>query len=225
MKRIHLVGLVLAAMFAITAVTASAALAAPEWRKEGKELTKAVKFTGKSSAGHMIIEALGVTKIECAADEVKGQAEGTNKVLKVKVTYTGCKAESGGCAVHSPGAGTEEVVTEALDGELSPVAKEEAKSEAGLDLKPETASLFVKVEGSCVPLEKDEVKGSVICEIPAADLNTSKTTGELICTETNKKQTIQKDVGLAKDTLEVFGVEVRLTSTETITFAEAIEVT
>jgi hypothetical protein len=226
MKRTGIIGL---AAVVVLAVAVPAALAGPEWRKAGKALTAPVTFKTTSGAGHMIVEPFLLPKItvECSADKATGQIEGTNKASKVEITFTGCKGIKGTetpCPVKSPGAAAEEVKTAVLVGELGAVAKAEApNTETGLDFKPASGASFVKLEGTCLPFEKSEVEGSIIGEVKPVKVE--QTTGEVIFTETAKKQTIQSFVGGAKDTLSVFGGEARLTNTENVTFAAAVEVT
>jgi hypothetical protein len=190
------------------------------------------KFTGKSGAGKMVA---GETKIECKEDKSEGEFTENQNVTKIKVIFTGCKAKNGTkeCEVKGGGGGKEEIKTEELVGEIGylHLAKEvgEGKNEVGLDLKPAKAKgAFVKLEGTCIPLEKQSVEGSIIGEV--RPLNTMSKEGELIYKIVSGKQAIREiemkhEKKLTKDILTVFGiVEAPLETTEALTFEDAVEV-
>ncbi len=221
MKRIKTIGLALVAVFALSAVVAaSASAAAPEFSPATEQ-----GFTSSSGTSVLTAGGAGGTVITCTASSGAGRITGAKTVAGVSVTFTGCTAKSKGtCEVHSTGAGKEEIKTGELNGELGKVAKKEATSKVGLDLKAVSGS-FVTVEGTCIPFEKSSVSGSVIGEVtPVA--GGAGTSGKLTYALEKEKQKIQMFEGGSKDTLSVFGfVESTQQSEEAITFEKAVEVT
>jgi hypothetical protein len=124
MRRIRIVGLCLVAVFALTAMVTSAASAAlPEYgvfnvkTKVVEPLTAEQKISFKNKS---LTEAKleGGVVIECSSDVGKGVLFGPKKTVKLKVTYSGCKAPaiSSSCqkAPTKPGV----ILTELLKGEL-----------------------------------------------------------------------------------------------------------
>jgi len=80
------------------------------------------KFTGTGGESFWTYEGGGSAR--CSKSTMSGEITGATKIGDVIVKFTGCtwKASSGAeCALHSPGAGTEEVVTNALAGELGTI--------------------------------------------------------------------------------------------------------
>jgi Fe-S cluster biogenesis protein NfuA len=229
MSRIRIVGIMLVAAFAMSAVAASAAsAAAPEFRHKGGEVVKR-KF--KSTTGVAKLDAAG-TVVTCASSSTaagaeieKGNAAKEQKNVKgVVVTFKKCESENSNkekCKVHSKGK-VEEIKTESLSGELGKVAKAEAADERGLDLKPTTGKIFVTLEGTCLPISPSPVEGSVIGEPTKKE----EIKGKLVFATSGGKQAIQKFEGGVKDTLEVFKIaEATEETTATNTFEEAVEVT
>jgi hypothetical protein len=248
MLRVKTLGLALVAVFAFSAVVASAFAAAPafvhcvaqaggKWEGgclkekasggfEKVEVAAGVgklKFTSTSGAGKM--EAAG-TVIECKKDTDVGEITGAKTVGAVVVTFTECEGTNGTkkCKVKSKGSGTEgKVVTKELTGELGEVAAAESTTEVGERLKPTSGSTYVELEGTCLPISPAPVTGAIIGEVtPTKSLST---TGKLVYTIASKKQKIQKFKGGSAEVLKVFGIaEAPLETTDTVTFEEAIEV-
>jgi hypothetical protein len=120
--------LALVAMFAMSAVAATSASAAkPEFIFTGSKL-----FTGKVS-DTKFVSARGMeecTQNSSSTGEIEG-ANGSKKVTKVVMRFTGCKSPLGAC--KSAGANSGEIVTHELEGTLGylPVKTTE---KVGLDL-------------------------------------------------------------------------------------------
>jgi len=96
MRRIKIVGLCLVAAFALSAVVAGVASAAPEYWTNGKLSKKFEKNIDKiafSSVG-VASKLEGGVVIECENDKSKGTIENATTTKKVKLTYTGCQAPS-----------------------------------------------------------------------------------------------------------------------------------
>jgi hypothetical protein len=195
-----------------------------------------IKFESISEPSYLFANPAGTYQIRCGKDTVTGEITGPKAVSKVKVTFTECKGYKGAeeCTVKSiapsPVGVAGEIKTNELSGELGLVAAAEApSSETGLAFKPTTGTSFVLLIGSattCIP--ESNVTGSVIGEVEPVKI--MDTTGELIFGVKGGKnehnvQTIQKIVGVAKDTLTAFVTEVGLESEDSITFEEPIEVT
>ena len=219
MSRLRIIGLAVVAVFALSAIVASAASAAPEFLHEGKEVVKK-GFTDKSAEGKLSAAGIEVT---CIADTSEGEIKGTKQVGKVFVSFTGCTAKNGTetCPVHSTGAPAGTINTNELEGELGEVAEVESKTKVGLDLKA-VAGNFVTLEGTCVPTTN--VTGSVIGEV--TPVNKLQKTGKLVYTTKSGKQKIQKFVGGETDVLKAFSlVEVQETTKDTVTYEETVEVT
>jgi hypothetical protein len=204
MKRIRIVGLTLVAVLALSAIAASAAMAAaPEFSK-----TK-VKFT---TTGTEAVLGGGAT-ITCK--KVAGSGEITSTTaLSATVTFEGCKGEvlGGKCP---------ETIKSELVGTLGTVAAAEATSEVGLLFKAKSGafsefkcgSLTIKVEGT--------IAGEVT---PTKKLSK---TGDLVFALNGSSQKIKKITVAGKEekpSLKAFGLASTLKTTEENTFAEEIEV-
>lgn len=144
MRRISIVGICLAAVFALTAAFATAALAAPEYFEETKAKTivklapeKKIPFTSKGVASKLE----GGVEIECASDAAKGTIKGPTHTEKVKITYSNCKAPSitSSCqkAPTKPGV----IVTESLVADLKEASREPGEKPLTVvnQFKPEKA--------------------------------------------------------------------------------------
>jgi hypothetical protein len=197
MKRISFAALCFAGL-ALSAPSSSAASAAPPefLNAEGKAVVKrAFKATGQ--AGHLRTGVLGnETVITCSQNTASGEieSESSNKYVKtVVMVFTGCEAvtETGSkCKVKSKGASTEgKIETETLGGRVGPVARSEASSRVGEDLKPSKGTLFALLEGTCLPGASTSLEGSVIGEV--RPVNEPAETSKLVFTESAGKQAIQ----------------------------------
>jgi hypothetical protein len=126
MRRIKIMGLCLVAAFALSAVAAGAAFAAPEYYSVGKKTktleknTAKVAFTSKGTASKLE----GGVVIECNNDASKGDVLNATETGKVKITYEKCTAPSitSSCqkAPSKPGV----IVTESLKAHLAEASEE-----------------------------------------------------------------------------------------------------
>jgi hypothetical protein len=235
MKRTKVLGLVLVAMFAMSALVVSAAsAAAPEF----KPVPTKKKFTDKSGTSKLI--APGGIVISCQTSTSKGEITGVKTVGNVAVTYASCtaKTKTAECPAKSPEstvAGT--IITEKiktakanpLSGELGTTT---VGTKVGEALKPATGEIFTEIEGTCIV--KTAVTGSVIGEV--TPINSKKITGELVFRAEppgSTKQQIQSCSGgtviilcnSESDILEAFGGSASLESKDEIRFEEELEVT
>jgi hypothetical protein len=196
MKRFRIVGLCLMAVFAFSAIAASAASAAlPEWLG-----TFPTPFT--SHGGEAILKVGTVSKVKCASTTNTGSITGP-KLGTVLVNFTGCKL-SGSFPCNSPGAGTEEIMTFTLDMTLGYITK--STKDVGVALKGLggaeknlLAEFECNDEGALLPAR---VKGSVIGLITPIGVSTLTFTLNFAENATTKKQAVEKLEGEAKDVLE-----------------------
>jgi len=233
MRLTKMIGLCLAAMFAVSGLAASGASAAPEFLHEGKEVLKK-GFTVKSKSGATLIEIAGTKyKIVCSSSTSTGRIKGKSEVEGVVAKFKGCKAKESEelheCEVSStsPLGGKEEIITKTLKGRLGEVASTEAGTERGLLLLPNSGTVYVTIKSSteCLPQETSEVKGSLIGEVKP--IKTLKSKGELIYKSVEEKtQMIKKFVGeSAMHELEIFGVKTPLEAIDSLEYEESVEVT
>jgi hypothetical protein len=183
-------------------------------------------FTATSGANEL--ETGSTQPIACQSDVATGEVTGEETVGSVMVTFSGCHStEAGGCTVKGGGAGTGKILSNVLDGELGSVKRSEATSEVGLLLLPTTGTEFTKIEGTCLLSEKTPVDGTVAGEV--TPINASSTEGKLIFAGSKGKQEIKAISVLGttlKPVLKALGLlESSEASVESLTFAEAIEVT
>ncbi len=143
-------------------------------------------FTG-SSAATSVLETkkagLVARKVECKKEESKGEATGESTVGGIVVTFKECKGPlSSTCT--SAGAGSGEIVTNSLKGEFVYIS--EGAKTVGQELQPETSGgLFAEFvcKGSLIN-ETLKVKGTLLGEVPSAQLNEMRSSFEV-----NFKQT------------------------------------
>jgi hypothetical protein len=226
--------LALVAVFAMSAVAASGASAAlPEF----KPVPTKKKFTSVSGEFTLTTPDQN-NEFVCSKSTTTGEITGAGTVGKTIVKFTGCNYYDNGngpCPAHSTGAKAEEIVTDALKGELGSVATTEAPSGAGLLLEPETGHdllVMAPVESSqnCEATIETAMEGNIAGEI--ATVGKKQLTNKLVFARLTggaaklKKITVKRGSVKVKNTfiggsLEewVFGM-----SDET-TFEEALEVT
>lgn len=202
--RIKTITLAALAVLAASAVTASAALAAPEFSK--------AKDTFTTSSGESVLAGTGLT-ITCKKDTGKGEVTSKTTVTGT-VSFEGCKGEILGNKCP-------ETISSTLVGTLGEVAKAEATSEVGLLFKAKEGAF---AEFKCGSLNF-KVTGSVAGEVTPT--KTSSTTGKVIFALSGGAQKI-KEITIEgkkeKPSLKAFGLNSTLQSSEENTFAEAIEV-
>jgi hypothetical protein len=160
MKLSRLVGLIFAAVLAMGLMAVSAAFASPPEFLPGTPQP----FTSDSGTGQL--ETSTGTKIKCLTDLDKGEVTGPKTVGNVVVIFHNCSSPEGsGCSVKSEGGPNSSlIITKTLDGELGSVKPSLAASGVGLLLLPTTGTVFVTLEGSCLPLSPSPVDGSVAGE-------------------------------------------------------------
>jgi hypothetical protein len=183
MKIARLVGVLLIAVFALSAVAASTAFAAePEFK-----VLPSVK-TFKTTSGAGTLKAGSIATTTCAADSSGGEITGMTTVGKVKVTFTGCKISGNSkvCTAKSVGAKEGEIVTNTLKGSLGTTT---TGTDVGLLLEPETTKKFVTLAATSCAIETS-VEGGIIGEI--SPVNISSKTGKLSYTTSGGAQGIKK---------------------------------
>ena len=166
--RIRMIGLALVAVFAMSAIVASAASAAlPE------QLPATGKFTGTSGAS--TFETLKGEKVKCTSDTITGEITGA-KTSKSTITFKGC--EGLGLKCNTSGAGSGEIVLN-VTGTLVYIMK--STKEVGL-LNTLGAALTIK----CTAFETLVVRGSTLC--PITPVNTKTTKYKVVCKATKGMQ-------------------------------------
>jgi hypothetical protein len=183
------------------------------------------KFTGKGTAA--TLETVGKAIVKCSGSTATGEYTGA-KTATATVTFVGCTlaATKGSC--HSSGAGTGEIVTSALEGELGFI-KEEYKEESellvsvGLDLKHAPSIATAECVGG---KEAVVVEGSVIAPVTVLDKMAASST--LKYAQAAGVQTPEQfEVG-AKDTLVAsLGAgpqQAGLATTEKLAYGEKLEI-
>lgn len=208
--------LVFVAVLAMSAVTASAASAVtPEF----KPVPAKKKLT--STSGKVVLK-WGANEATCTKSTATGEITGAKTVGKVVVKFTGCEIHgSGHCLLNSGGAEPGEIITKSLGGELGTVKTTEAASGVGLLLKPEVERQWATLEANSCTGET-AVTGSVAGEV--AVVGKKQATNKLAIKPAIKE--IKLDSGtLADPVLTAWSTTVTMTSTDELTFEEALEVT
>jgi hypothetical protein len=215
MKHIRTAGLILVAMFAISAIaSASASAALPEQ----SPATGSYKVTsGKGS-----FELTNGEKVTCKTDKGEGKLTGA-KTDESTVDFEGCEAFGVKCSSSGAKSG---VIATPIDSELVYLAKGGvATKTVGEDLK---LASTVKITCLIIGLE---VKGSTLC--PITPINTSTTKLEITCKETkgvqeytefvnNTTGKIEKDITETTKSGKTF--QSGLESTETLELSTAGEI-
>jgi hypothetical protein len=223
MKRIGVVGLCLAAVFAMSAiVVSSASAAAPEYgrclkaEKIGKVYnggytnssctTASESKTGKyewfpgviknkmtTSGGKGILETVGHLEVVCATETSVGEFSGTKEVKNTVVTFKGCEVAGTKCS--TTGAGDGELVTKPLEGIIG--FENKAAKKTAFDLYPAgKTGLFIEFACSSLTVA---VQGSVIVPISSDKMLTSL---KLKYKEIKGKQQVEHFEGGPPDILE-----------------------
>jgi hypothetical protein len=252
MRYVRTVVVCLAVALAVAAVVSSTAGAtAPQWfecaevsgtggwkdegcseadgtKKSNYERMQTVisKFTG---LGHEVKLEASTNVITCKEVTTSGEIEAPGVAKDVVTKLFGCRGEEKltkkTCEVKSlkPEGGKEQIVFNALKGELGKVSKTEATSETGLLLGPESGTTLSELEGSCLTVTKPVLKGSFISEVTPAGKTTE--VGEFKDAVVEKKQKIQKFEGGPQKVIRInFSgePEVQLADAEKITYEEAL---
>jgi len=239
MKRAKTMGVVLLALFAFSAIAATAAQAeeAPFWSIQGTRLAagKTFELTAKAKT-NQTLTAAGIT-ITCTALALKegavllgsnaGEPGRSDEIIK----YTGCKVAGNGepCEVATPG--KEEVVTEALTNELAYASN---KKSLVVEFKPIKGTILSKLKFSgsgCketetsvhgVAVAKALTEAEVLLELPNAVAQATSFLLKIEPTVKTKIWLITAGVGSEVETEEItaFGHEATLAGTALILLAE-----
>jgi hypothetical protein len=211
--------LALVAVFAISAVAASAASAAlPEF----KPVPTKKKFT---STGGTSVWAGGGETITCSKSSTSGEITSATTLGDVIVKYTGCTiktANGAQCPIKSRSGGKEEILMNALEGELGTIMPKPTKGEVGLLLQPEVKTTWATLESEC---GNEALSGSL-----AGSVNVPHgTTGTITYGVTGGEQNITEmkmDSGtVVKPKLSAFGAAWIIEATDSLKFEESLEVT
>ncbi len=155
------------------------------------------KFTGTS--GTVTLETVGKTKITCAGATSNGEYTGP-KTATVTVAFSGCQRSSTKEPCQSAGAGSGQVVTSPLQGQLGFIQDEFTQAtpvpSVGLDLKHEPTLLTAECGSSKEALS---VGGSMIGQIAVIDKMVPSFT--LAFKALEGKQSPEQFEGGVKDTL------------------------
>lgn len=172
MKRYRIIGVVLLAVCAVSAVaSANASAALPEFLP-----TSGVKIIGKATS-KAILQTVAGTKVECSGGSSEGEISGAKTVTKVKITFTGCKASGFACETEK--AGKETIVTHEITGTLGYINK--ATPEVGILFATTKAGDFFTEFNCAGGIVKNKVLGSVIC--PIGEVNKSLEKFTLKCAQ------------------------------------------
>jgi hypothetical protein len=168
MKRFKLTGVVLLAVFALSAIVATAAQAeeAPYWSIEGTRLAagKTAEITAKQ-VGNQTLTA-GTDVVTCAAFKLKpgavilGSNAGEPGKSDETIEYSGCTVTGNGTGCKVVG---EKVPTEPLTNEL---AYAENKKSLVVEFTPVTGKTLavLKFEGSTCSVTETSVKGVAVAQ-------------------------------------------------------------
>jgi hypothetical protein len=161
-------------------------------RKKAKEITK---IGEKGTSGSSFLEGESGVKIVCSSGTNTGQldkdgsTEAAKGVENVVAKFNGCGIPAAGLVCKTVGAGSEEIVTETLEG--SYVYKNKAKKEILQELHPKVkGGAFAKFEcgGGAVsvvvkeePVSKGGKEGHncIFGVVPVANVNVMSATGQL----------------------------------------------
>jgi hypothetical protein len=251
MNRIGALGLPAVVVLVISATSAPAAVAAPEFvhcvakaggtfgagcTTAGSGFAKAlvpvgskIKFSGKATTSKL--RAKDEITFTCTASTTKGEITGPTTVAAFGVEFTGCTAKEGSnasCSANSTGSGAGIIRTNVLMGVLGngSIIKGGATFPAEL-LQPESKSstILTKLEAVCLATKTTDVTKGVIGEIKPIGVFAEHS--ELIFACIGKELTIQ-ELGFlngAEETLKAFAAEACLEGKDEISFTEGIEVT
>lgn len=162
MKRIKVLGLCLGAVFVLAAMATSLAQAdTPEFYTKAAIGTVAAQqnFTA-SSATSYLEGATSHVKIECKKSSGTGTVTGAKSVAKSVTLFKECEIASLHYPCENKGAGTKEIETKDLVGELG----EYTATEGGVKLTPESGTYFVEFEcasGGVLIKSKGSLVGSI----------------------------------------------------------------
>jgi hypothetical protein len=226
MTRLKLKGLVFVAVFALSALGAASASAAPEWFQGGERLEPATKIPFTGAAGVSVLEARGgLFTVTCTKDTSKGDIDGPLKETKVTVTYTGCRKAAKKCTSAGQAAGV--IVTSEVVGHniyLDSAAKGHTK--AGILFAPKTGTAFAVF--TCEGELSNEVPGEVIGEAAPLGGPESNTSTLTFAQEHGEQEWLEIEEAGAEHSLNGAGLGggAKLTDklVETVTYASGTKV-
>jgi hypothetical protein len=224
MKVARLVGLIVAAVMALSLAVASAAFAEPEFKPTGGT------FTGTSSTTNKLVA--GANKIVCTGNTTSGKISNAFLAGGVTVSFTGCKSSGSkvsNCTAKSVGAAEGTITTSTLDGLLGLILAKGSGTGVALVLKPATGEEFVDIAKNGCTVET-AVEGSVAGEV--SPVGHSQTTGKLLfdpstsggSEETIKTVDLSSNGATVSPALTAFGLPASQETTESLTFSPAVEV-
>lgn len=172
-RNIKILGLALAAVFALSAITSASAMAAsaPRWKVAGSFLGTGVtkNFTANNS-GTITLKGgeLTLTSTSCSSTgKIEGTGAGvagTNKETTLSCTGVKVVGFESFCQAHSPGAANGTITTNQLKGTLVYLTKKSTKS-VGVLFLPASGTEFVKVEvvgAECPLIGNYPVTGEIV---------------------------------------------------------------
>lgn len=222
-------GLALVAMLAFSAMAAASASGA---EPEVKAAKFPVPFTSTSGKG--TLETKGGSKVTCESDTNKGEILDKAGNSKVTVTFKKCTTKVLGITVSCTSSGQETgtIVTKPLKDRIRYI--NHTTKEVGDVLSPETGELLAEFTCAGVTIK---VRGSVIGKIPAGKFEEPESSGSLEFKQSGgvqnpreyeeevggvfKKVVAHLETSTGGGAFEESGEE----TTDTITFAEAIQIT
>jgi hypothetical protein len=205
MQRLKVLGLALAAVFAVSALVATSAMAVlPEIEIiSGPQTLKSAK---KAESPNDLLETTSGKKVECTNDASTSKlgASPTKELKEVKVTFTGCTSSFGTCT--SSGAASGEIKVNELIGTVGYINKTTTPKEVGVSLTPVVSGgLFAEFKCGIATVKVGEKAGSgsgdsVIGKLTPVETATAKV--NLVFSQSVGKQIPEKFEGGAKDVLE-----------------------
>lgn len=168
------VGLIVRLTTTITSVlliSASSALAAPEFFKGGAALNAGEEIEYTSTNAGTVIANLGAQEVKCTAGSATGKTNGPTKVKLVKLKFTGCEGTVALIKVKctSPTLAAGEIITEALRGKLG-FLKAGGTRPAGVSLEPENGTMKFLTYKCTGEVGNTEVFGSALGEVPTTPM-------------------------------------------------------
>jgi hypothetical protein len=205
MKHTRLASVILTAAIAtvLLAAPGTASASPPEFSPGTLNI-----FTGEGSTS--TLETSSGTIVECLTSLSIGEITGPKTVGNLVVTFHNCNGEKGGCSLKSDsGPNASLIIINKMDGELGSVKPTEAASGVGLLILPTAGTVFVTLEGSCLPLSPTPVDGSIVAEVTPVNGSSSKDGKRIFLGSPKGKQKIKEIIVLGrtvKPTLKAIGL-------------------
>jgi hypothetical protein len=204
---------------------AATGVAAAATTPEFKPVPSKKKFT---ITGGESVWATSGPSITCSKSTTSGEITSATTVGDVIVKYTGCSVHNNltgeVCPVKSAAGGKEEILMNALKGELGTIVPKPTRgSEVGLLLQPEVKTLWATLESACDG--SAALTGSLAGSVEMPDGKT----GTINYAAPGGVQAIKEmklDSGtVAKPRWAAFGEQWTLATADTLKFEESLEVT